>query len=183
MEKKDECKRFQAYRLLQNSAIFNWIYNWLNAPEKKRTAATTFTGHSIKLTRNCLGRKKTGLGFQIQCYQCEEFRLNDDCSSPEFIANCTVNVQDMCLKEVIVKSDGVMYRKSCAASTSCLITSAGYQSFCSPGKVGSVCISCCNTPLCNGPRPRRRGSSAMSSRASLKLLAAVGILTSAILPT
>ncbi|XP_038645788.1 uncharacterized protein LOC119962056 isoform X2 [Scyliorhinus canicula] len=47
----------------------------------------------------------TGVGFQIQCYQCEEFRLNDDCSSPEFIANCTVNVQDMCLKEVIVKSD------------------------------------------------------------------------------
>ncbi|XP_048391129.1 ly6/PLAUR domain-containing protein 1-like [Stegostoma tigrinum] len=125
----------------------------------------------------------TGLGFQIQCYQCEEFRLNDDCSSPEFIANCTVNVQDMCLKEVIVKSDGVMYRKSCAASTSCLITSAGYQSFCSPGKVGSVCISCCNTPLCNGPRPRRRGSAAMSSKASLKLVAAVGILTSAILPT
>ncbi|XP_069792322.1 ly6/PLAUR domain-containing protein 1-like [Narcine bancroftii] len=123
----------------------------------------------------------TGHGFQIQCYQCEEFRLNDDCSSPEFIANCTVNVQDMCLKEVIVKSDGVMYRKSCAASTSCLITSAGYQSFCSPGKVGSVCISCCNTPLCNGPRPRRRGNSSLAPRASLKLLASVGILTSIIL--
>ncbi|KAJ7402080.1 ly6/PLAUR domain-containing protein 1 [Pitangus sulphuratus] len=40
-----------------------------------------------------------GLALQIQCYQCEEFQLNNDCSSPEFIVNCTVNVQDMCQKE------------------------------------------------------------------------------------
>nr|XP_033802519.1 ly6/PLAUR domain-containing protein 1 isoform X3 [Geotrypetes seraphini] len=48
----------------------------------------------------------TGFGLQIQCYQCEEFLLNNDCSSPEFIVNCTVNVQDMCQKEVIEKSYG-----------------------------------------------------------------------------
>ncbi|KFP30221.1 Ly6/PLAUR domain-containing protein 1, partial [Colius striatus] len=53
---------------------------------------------------------------------------------------------------------GIMYRKSCASSAACLIASAGYQSFCSPGKVNSVCISCCNTPLCNGPRPKKRGN-------------------------
>ncbi|XP_032046428.1 ly6/PLAUR domain-containing protein 1 isoform X2 [Aythya fuligula] len=45
-----------------------------------------------------------GFGLQIQCYQCEEFQLNNDCSSPEFIVNCTVNVQDMCQKEVMEKS-------------------------------------------------------------------------------
>ncbi|KAJ7407404.1 hypothetical protein WISP_126685 [Willisornis vidua] len=45
-----------------------------------------------------------GLALQIQCYQCEEFQLNNDCSSPEFIVNCTVNVQDMCQKEVMEKS-------------------------------------------------------------------------------
>uniref|UniRef100_A0A8B9NBY2 LY6/PLAUR domain containing 1 n=1 Tax=Accipiter nisus TaxID=211598 RepID=A0A8B9NBY2_9AVES len=45
-----------------------------------------------------------GLGLQIQCYQCEEFQLNNDCSAPEFIVNCTVNVQDMCQKEVMEKS-------------------------------------------------------------------------------
>lgn len=60
---------------------------------------------------------------------------------------------------------GIMYRKSCASSAACLIASAGYQSFCSPGKVNSVCISCCNTPLCNGPRPKKRGSSAVVPRA------------------
>lgn len=60
---------------------------------------------------------------------------------------------------------GIMYRKSCASSAACLIASAGYQSFCSPGKVNSVCISCCNTPLCNGPRPKRRGNSAVLPRA------------------
>ncbi|KAG2459191.1 LYPD1 protein, partial [Polypterus senegalus] len=57
-------------------------------------------------------------------------------------------------------SEGVIYRKSCASSAACLIASSGYQSFCSPGKIGSVCISCCNTHLCNGPRPRKRGNSA-----------------------
>lgn len=48
----------------------------------------------------------TGLALQIQCYQCEEFQLNNDCSSPEFIVNCTVNVQDMCQKEVMEQSAG-----------------------------------------------------------------------------
>ncbi|XP_003641640.1 ly6/PLAUR domain-containing protein 1 isoform X1 [Gallus gallus] len=108
-----------------------------------------------------------GFGLQIQCYQCEEFQLNNDCSSPEFIVNCTVNVQDMCQKEVMEKSFGIMYRKSCASSAACLIASAGYQSFCSPGKVNSVCISCCNTPLCNGPRPKKRGNSGVMLRAHM----------------
>ncbi|KAJ8415221.1 hypothetical protein AAFF_G00009190 [Aldrovandia affinis] len=48
---------------------------------------------------------RTGSALQIQCYQCEEIKHND-CSTPEFIVNCTVNVQDMCQKEVLVKEDG-----------------------------------------------------------------------------
>ncbi|XP_051786727.1 ly6/PLAUR domain-containing protein 1-like [Erpetoichthys calabaricus] len=99
----------------------------------------------------------TGAAVQIQCYQCEEFQKHE-CSSPEFIVNCTINVQTVCQKEVVHNSDGVIYRKSCASSAACLIASSGYQSFCSPGKIGSVCISCCNTALCNGPRPRKRGN-------------------------
>lgn len=51
---------------------------------------------------NCLC--VAGLALQIQCYQCEE--MTHDCSTPEFIVNCTVNVQDMCQKEVLVKDDG-----------------------------------------------------------------------------
>lgn len=47
-----------------------------------------------------------GFALQIQCYQCEEFQLNNDCSNPEFIMNCTVNVQDMCQKEVMEQSAG-----------------------------------------------------------------------------
>ncbi|XP_078142383.1 ly6/PLAUR domain-containing protein 1-like [Centroberyx gerrardi] len=97
---------------------------------------------------------KSGLALQIQCYQCEEMTHND-CSTPEFIVNCTVNVQDMCQKEVLVKEDGIHYRKSCASSGACLIASSGYQQFCT-GKLNSVCISCCNTPLCNGPRQKKR---------------------------
>ncbi|KAG9260443.1 ly6/PLAUR domain-containing protein 1-like [Astyanax mexicanus] len=93
--------------------------------------------------------------LQMQCYHCEEMLLNNDCSSPNFIVNCTANIQDACQKEVIVGAHGVSYRKACASYTTCLIASAGYQPFCSPGRVGSVCISCCNTPLCNGPRPPR----------------------------
>uniref|UniRef100_A0A3Q4BUG5 Uncharacterized protein n=1 Tax=Mola mola TaxID=94237 RepID=A0A3Q4BUG5_MOLML len=93
------------------------------------------------------------LGLQIQCYQCEE--MTHDCSTPDFIVNCTVNVQDMCQKEVLVKDDGVHYRKSCASSGACLIASSGYQQFCT-GKLNSVCITCCNTPLCNGPRQKKR---------------------------
>lgn len=46
-----------------------------------------------------------GDALQIQCYQCEEMKHND-CSTPEYIVNCTVNVQDMCQKEVLVKPDG-----------------------------------------------------------------------------
>ncbi len=45
-----------------------------------------------------------GDALQIQCYQCEE--MKHDCSTPEYIVNCTVNVQDMCQKEVLVKPDG-----------------------------------------------------------------------------
>ncbi|KAF3695158.1 Nck-associated protein 5 [Channa argus] len=134
------------------------------------------------------------LALQIQCYQCEE--MSHDCSTPEFIVNCTVNVQDMCQKEVLVKNDemikecavnllrtapltaslkggiiaslhqaslhfglpfnkGIYYRKSCASSGACLIASSGYQQFCT-GKLNSVCITCCNTPLCNGPRQKKR---------------------------
>ncbi|XP_059407713.1 ly6/PLAUR domain-containing protein 1-like isoform X2 [Carassius carassius] len=44
------------------------------------------------------------VALQIQCYQCEDVR-QDDCTSPEFIVNCTVNVQDMCQKEVLVMED------------------------------------------------------------------------------
>ncbi|XP_063285202.1 ly6/PLAUR domain-containing protein 1 [Pelobates fuscus] len=101
----------------------------------------------------------SGFALQIQCYQCEEFQPND-CSSPEFIVNCTVNVQNMCQKEVMEKSDGILYRKSCASSGACLMASSGYQSFCTPGKVNSVCITCCNTPLCNGPRTKKKRNSA-----------------------
>uniref|UniRef100_A0A8C9S3Q3 LY6/PLAUR domain containing 1 n=1 Tax=Scleropages formosus TaxID=113540 RepID=A0A8C9S3Q3_SCLFO len=167
--------------------------------------------------------------LQMQCYHCEESLLENDCSAPQFIVNCTANIQNACQKEVMVgtndncklykipgkralrrgcggtvgltgscslvglgfeshlgclvtdwhpilsvspapwvrlqlaatllKTSGfsqcVSYRKACASFTTCLIVSAGYQSFCSPGHVGSVCISCCNTPLCNGPRPPR----------------------------
>ncbi|XP_061698241.1 ly6/PLAUR domain-containing protein 1-like [Syngnathoides biaculeatus] len=96
---------------------------------------------------------KSGPGLQIQCYQCEE--VAHDCTTPEFVVNCTINVQDMCQNEVLVKEDGIHYRKSCASSGACLIASSGYQQFCT-GKMNSVCISCCNTPLCNGPRHKRR---------------------------
>ncbi|XP_073503672.1 ly6/PLAUR domain-containing protein 1 [Phyllobates terribilis] len=109
----------------------------------------------------CWGLLSAGFALQIQCYQCEEFQ-KDDCSSPEFIVNCTVNVQDTCQKEVMEKSDGILYRKSCASSAACLIASAGYQSFCTPGKVNSVCISCCDTSLCNGPRAKKSRSSAVA---------------------
>ncbi|XP_060716338.1 ly6/PLAUR domain-containing protein 1-like [Tachysurus vachellii] len=108
-------------------------------------------GLSVLVVLLCLREVGT---LQIQCYQCEEIR-QDDCSSPEFIVNCTVNVQDMCQKEVLIMEDGVHYRKSCASSGACLIASSGYQQFCT-GKLNSVCITCCNTPLCNGPRHRRR---------------------------
>ncbi|XP_028291755.1 ly6/PLAUR domain-containing protein 1-like isoform X2 [Gouania willdenowi] len=49
------------------------------------------------------------LTLQIQCYQCEE--MTRDCSTPEFIVNCTVNVQDTCQKEVLVKDDGLCLGK------------------------------------------------------------------------
>ncbi|TNM94001.1 ly6/PLAUR domain-containing protein 1-like [Takifugu rubripes] len=98
--------------------------------------------------------------LQIQCYQCEE--MKQDCSAPEYVVNCTVNVQDMCQKEVLVRADGIHYRKSCASSGACLIASSGYQQFCT-GRLNSVCIYCCNTPLCNGPRRRRPISSAAAT--------------------
>lgn len=55
-------------------------------------------------------------------------------------------------------TSGMHYRKSCASSGACLIASSGYQQFCT-GKLNSVCITCCNTPLCNGPRQKKRPQS------------------------
>ncbi|XP_061413687.1 ly6/PLAUR domain-containing protein 1 isoform X1 [Lethenteron reissneri] len=117
--------------------------------------------HAARARAGCPG-PHLGRSLQIQCYQCEEFHLSD-CSAPENIANCTVNVQNVCQKEVMVRSNGTFYRKSCASSAACLIASAGYQTFCVPGRMGSVCISCCGTALCNGPRPARRRNSAWRS--------------------
>ncbi|XP_061547984.1 ly6/PLAUR domain-containing protein 1-like [Phycodurus eques] len=102
---------------------------------------------------------KSGLALQIQCYQCEE--VTHDCTTPEFVVNCTINVQDMCQNEVLVKEDGIHYRKSCASSGACLIASSGYQQFCT-GKMNSVCITCCNTSLCNGPRHKKRPQASAS---------------------
>ncbi|CAL8390643.1 unnamed protein product [Boreogadus saida] len=101
-------------------------------------------------------------GLQIQCYQCEE--AAHDCSLPDYVVNCTVNVQDTCQQEVLVTADGVHYRKSCASSWACLISSSGYQQFYT-GRLHSVCISCCSQPLCNGPRRRRSQPSASSGPA------------------
>ncbi|XP_030634556.1 ly6/PLAUR domain-containing protein 1-like [Chanos chanos] len=123
--------------------------------------------------------------LQMQCYHCEETLLNNDCSAPKFIVNCTANIQDACQKEVMVGPHGVSYRKACASYTTCLIASAGYQPFCSPGRVGSVCISCCNTPLCNGPRPprtsRAHAPSPLNPTHLLVLAVTVGTLPPAIL--
>uniref|UniRef100_A0A3B5B4B3 LY6/PLAUR domain containing 1 n=1 Tax=Stegastes partitus TaxID=144197 RepID=A0A3B5B4B3_9TELE len=118
--------------------------------------------------------------LQIQCYQCEEMKHND-CSTPEYIVNCTVNVQDMCQKEVLVKPDGIHYRKSCASSGACLIASSGYQQFCT-GRLNSVCISCCNTPLCNGPKRKRPVPSAATSNRPLLLLLLLVSLALKLLP-
>lgn len=152
-----------------------------------------------------------GHAFQIQCFQCEEMKL--DCSAPEHIVNCTVNVQDMCQKEVLVRADGqsgrksasrrntflqekncggfrtfvlmdflcphagIHYRKSCASSGACLIASSGYQQFCT-GRLDSVCIFCCNTPLCNGPLRRRAipsTAAASSAQIATQLLVLLAI--------
>ncbi|XP_066566300.1 ly6/PLAUR domain-containing protein 1-like [Amia ocellicauda] len=88
--------------------------------------------------------------LQMQCYHCEEYLLENDCSAPQFIVNCTANIQNACQKEILVGNNG-------------------YQSFCSPGRVGSVCISCCNTPLCNGPRPPRISSGTALQPSALAL--------------
>ncbi|KAM9364862.1 ly6/PLAUR domain-containing protein 1-like [Pholidichthys leucotaenia] len=121
----------------------------------------------------------SGVALQIQCYQCE---MTHDCSTPEFIVNCTVNVQDTCQKEVLVKEDGIHYRKSCASSAACLIASSGYQQFCT-GNLNSVCISCCNTPLCNGPRQKKRpqASTAPVSIGDTPWLLSVLLLLSSVL--
>ncbi|XP_036415745.1 ly6/PLAUR domain-containing protein 1-like [Colossoma macropomum] len=113
--------------------------------------------------------------LQMQCYHCEETLLNNDCSAAKFIVNCTANIQDACQKEVMVGAHGVSYRKACASYTTCLIASAGYQPFCSPGRVGSVCISCCNTPLCNGPRPPRISKAHTCTPLSLVILLALAV--------
>ncbi|XP_006629357.2 ly6/PLAUR domain-containing protein 1-like isoform X1 [Lepisosteus oculatus] len=115
----------------------------------------------------------SGWALQMQCYHCEEYLLENDCSAPQFIVNCTANIQNACQKEILVGTNGVSYRKACASFSTCLIVSAGYQSFCSPGRVGSVCISCCNTPLCNGPRPPRISSAPAPCPSALALLASL----------
>lgn len=48
----------------------------------------------------------SGWPFQMQCYHCEETLLDNDCSAPKFIVNCTANIQNACQKEVIVGENG-----------------------------------------------------------------------------
>lgn len=74
---------------------------------------------------------------------------------------------------------GVHFRKSCASSGACLIASSGYQQFCT-GKLNSVCITCCNTPLCNGQKKRLQPSAgvAVSTPPLLTLALALGLVSS-----
>ncbi|KAK1876746.1 Ly6/PLAUR domain containing protein 1 [Dissostichus eleginoides] len=91
-----------------------------------------------------------GDALQIQCYQCEEMKQND-CSTPEYIVNCTVNVQDMCQKEVLVKPDGIHY-----------------PVLHRQGELRVYLLL--QHPLCNGPRRKRpTPSAATSNRPSLFL--------------
>ncbi|CAL8390575.1 unnamed protein product [Boreogadus saida] len=120
--------------------------------QKDRDIREALIGYALMQISMCAG-------LQIQCYQCEE--AAHDCSLPDYVVNCTVNVQDTCQQEVLVTADGVHYRKSCASSGACLISSSGYQQFCT-GRLHSVCISCCSRRLCNGPRRRAEQPSASS---------------------
>ncbi|XP_048123330.1 ly6/PLAUR domain-containing protein 1-like [Alosa alosa] len=63
--------------------------------------------------------------------------------------------KDKCGSTAIQNKPGIHYRKSCASSGACLIASSGYQQFCT-GELNSVCITCCDTPLCNGPKLKKR---------------------------
>ncbi|KAL2090558.1 hypothetical protein ACEWY4_012821 [Coilia grayii] len=121
--------------------------------------------------------------LQMQCYHCEDSTLDTDCSSPKFIANCTANIQNACQREVIYGRDGVItYRKQCATYSTCLIAEAGYQSFCNPGHRGSICISCCQTPLCNGPRPPSTNSSPRHAPLSHTPLVLLAVATGTLPP-
>ncbi|CAL8390559.1 unnamed protein product [Boreogadus saida] len=85
--------------------------------------------------------------------------VRTDCLSPQVGTSVGTSVRTDCLSP-----PGVHYRKSCASSGACLISSSGYQQFCT-GRLHSVCISCCSQPLCNGPRRRRSQPSASSGPA------------------
>lgn len=65
----------------------------------------------------CSNSLPAGGSLQIQCYQCEE-TVQHDCSTPEFVVNCTANVQDTCQKEVLVKADGEELWSGCTLMTS-----------------------------------------------------------------
>ncbi|CAH2304907.1 Hypothetical predicted protein, partial [Pelobates cultripes] len=90
-----------------------------------------------------------GFALQIQCYQCEEFQPND-CSSPEFIVNCTVNVQNMCQKEVMEKSDGLysVYTVSIQCLSACLVSVCLYSCFCLSIQCLSACLVSCLSCFC-----------------------------------
>ncbi|KAK7826676.1 hypothetical protein U0070_007838, partial [Myodes glareolus] len=106
-----DCSGFQCAQL--GSAQLRWgypagVWCWKLRPRGARlglspSPALQESGRLARLSATAAW----GLALQIQCYQCEEFQLNNDCSSPEFIVNCTVNVQDMCQKEVMEQSAGI----------------------------------------------------------------------------
>lgn len=85
-----------------------------------------------------------------------------------------LNVQHFLPVSVPSVFPGVHYRKSCASSGACLIASSGYQQFCT-GRLNSVCITCCNTPLCNGPRHKKRPPSSKSAAVATLPLATLPI--------
>lgn len=85
-----------------------------------------------------------------------------------------LNVHYFLLVSVPSLFPGVHYRKSCASSGACLIASSGYQQFCT-GRLNSVCITCCNTPLCNGLRHKKRPPSSKSSAIATLPLAALPV--------
>lgn len=93
-----------------------------------------------------------------------------------FVAtSVSINTSPLCFHA------GIHYRKSCASSGACLIASSGYQQFCT-GRLNSVCIYCCNTPLCNGPRRRRPISSAAATSNSQLTIQMLLLLASHVMP-
>ncbi|XP_074655645.1 ly6/PLAUR domain-containing protein 1-like isoform X2 [Tubulanus polymorphus] len=100
----------------------------------------------------------------LKCYQCEA-KHHYDCNQPEDEEVCMHPTEDTCISEAVQFTWGRKFSKRCTSASACSVQFKSWMEhgMCT-GRIGSMCVSCCNADNCNDKDPTSLYASATPIR-------------------